>query len=148
MLLHDHVSSKRRRSSDGSKADAICLTVNLRRSDVCNEAILECHCPILFLLNYDGLVMVRKPMQFFPLLISVGQMFVLKQFWYVLSDLVFSEIRRSSDGLKADAICLTVNLRRSDVCSGAILKCYCPILFLLKYVGLVIVRKQCNFSHF
>ena len=84
MLLYDLVSSKRRRFSDSSKADAICLTVNLRRSDVCNEANLQCHCPILFLLTYDGLVIVRKLMQYLPLSISVGQMFVLKQFWYAI----------------------------------------------------------------
>ena len=80
MLLFDLVSSKIRRSSDGLGAVAICLTVNLRRSDVCNEAILELYCPILFLLKYDDLVIVRKPMQFVPLSISVGQMFSLKQF--------------------------------------------------------------------
>jgi len=44
MLLSDLVSSKIRRSSNGSKANAICFTVNLRWSDVCNEAILEYFC--------------------------------------------------------------------------------------------------------
>ena len=80
MQLSDLVFSKMRRSSDGLRADAICLTVNLRRSDVCNGAILECYCPILFPLKYDGLVIVRKPMQFVPLSIYVGQMFVKQQF--------------------------------------------------------------------
>ena len=99
MLLSDLVSSKIRRSIDGSEADAICFTVNLRRSDVCNEAILECYCTILFLLKYDGLVIVRKPMQFLQLSIYVGQMFVQQQFWNVLCDLISSKIRRSSDSL-------------------------------------------------
>ena len=84
MLLSDPIPFKIRRLSDGLRADAIYLTVNLRRSDVCNEAILECYCPILFLLKYDGLVIVRKPMQFLPLSIYVGQMFVFKQFRYVI----------------------------------------------------------------
>ena len=84
MLLSDLVSSKIRRSSNGSKADAICLTVNSRRSDVYNEVILECYCPILFLLKFDGLMIVRKPMQFLPLSISVGQMFVFKHIRYVI----------------------------------------------------------------
>ena len=84
MLLSDLVSSEIRRSSDGSKADAICFTVNLRRSDVCNEAILECFCPIIFLLKYDGPVMVREPMQFVSLSISFDQMFAMKQFWNVI----------------------------------------------------------------
>ena len=75
--------------------------------------------------------MVRKPMQFLPLSIFVGQMFVFRQFNMLLSDLVSTKIRRSSDGSKADAICFTVNLRLSDVCNEAILECYCPILFFL-----------------
>ena len=84
MLLSDLVSTKIRRSSDGSKADAICFTVNLRLSDVCNEAILECYCPILFFLKYDGPVMVWGPTQFVSLSITVGQMFAMKQFWNVI----------------------------------------------------------------
>ena len=84
MLLYDPVSSKRRRSSDGSKADAICFTINLRRPDVCNEAIVKRYWPILLLLKYDGLVKVRNPMQFLPLSISVGQMFVFEQFGYAI----------------------------------------------------------------
>ena len=83
MLLFDLFSSKIRRSSDGLGADAICLSVNLRRLDVCNGAILKGYCPILFLLKYEGLVIVRKPMQFLPLSIYVGQMFVKQQFWNV-----------------------------------------------------------------
>ena len=79
MLLSDLVSSKIRRSSYGSKADAIRFTVNFRRSDVCNEAILECYSTILFLLKDDGLVMVRTPMQFVSQSIYVGQMFAIKQ---------------------------------------------------------------------
>ena len=86
MLFSDLVFlSKMLRSSDGLKAGAICLTVNLRRSDVCNEAILECYCPILFLLKYDGLVIVCKPMQFLSLSIHVGRMFVQQQFWNVFA---------------------------------------------------------------
>ena len=84
MLMFGLFSSKLRRFSDGLMADAICFTVNFRRSDVCNEAILECYCPILFLLNYDGPVMVRGMMQFVSLPIYVGQMFTMKQFWNVI----------------------------------------------------------------
>ena len=84
MLLSDLVFSKIQRYSDGSKADAIFFAVNLRRSDVCNEAILECYCTILFLSKDDGLVMVRRPMQFVSLSINVGQMFAMKQFWNVI----------------------------------------------------------------
>ena len=95
--------------------------------------------PIFFFLKYDGPVIVRKPMQFLPLSISVGQMFVFSNFGMLLSDFVSSKIRRFSDGLMADATCFTVNLRRSDVCNEAILECYRPILFLLKYDGPVMV---------
>ena len=83
MLLSDLVLSKIRRSSDGSKADAICFSVILRRSDICNEAILECYFTILFLPKDDGLVMVRRPMQFVSLSIYIGQMFAMEQFWNV-----------------------------------------------------------------
>ena len=172
MLLSDLIPSKTRRPSDGLRADAICPTVNLRRSDVCNEAIVKRYCQILFLLKYGGLVIVRNPMQFLPLSISVGQMFVFEQcgyaivrsclFWnaavqrlfegrrnlshcqfpsvrclqwsnygMLLSDLIPSKIRRLKDGLRADAICPTVNLRRPDVRNEAILERYRPILFLL-----------------
>ena len=84
MLMSDLVPIKIWQSSDGLMADAICLTVNSRRSDVCNEAILECYGPILFLLKYDGSVMVRRPMQFVSLSIYVGQMFAMKQFMNVI----------------------------------------------------------------
>ena len=79
MFLSDLISFEKRRFSDGSMADAFCFTVNFRRSDVCNEAILEYYCPILFLLSYDGPVMVRGPMQFVSLSIYVGQMFKTSQ---------------------------------------------------------------------
>ena len=84
MFSTDIILSEIWRSSDCLMADAICPTVNLRRSDVCNEAILECFCPIVFLLKYDGPVIVRKPMQSLQLSISVVPMFVFKQFRYVI----------------------------------------------------------------
>ena len=58
MLLYDLIPSKIRRSSDSSQTDAISPTFNLRRSDVCTAAILECFCPILFLLKYEGPVII------------------------------------------------------------------------------------------
>ena len=139
MLLSDLIPSKIRRPSDGLRADAFCLTVNLRRSDVCNEAILECYCTILFLLKYDGLLIVRKPMQFHPLSIYVDQMFAMKQFWNVISDLIAFIIRRSSDGSQTDVISPTSNFRRSDVCIWAIFECICSVFFLLKCGGSTMV---------
>ena len=50
MLLSDLIPFKIRRLSDGLRADGICPSANLRRPDVCNEAIRERYCPILFLL--------------------------------------------------------------------------------------------------
>ena len=58
MLLSDPVSSKIRRSSDGSKTDVISPTFNFRRLDVCIWTIHECYCSIFFLLKYGGPVMV------------------------------------------------------------------------------------------
>ena len=78
IFLSDLISSIIRRSTEGLDAYAISLTINLRQLDVCNEAILELYCPISFLLKYNGPVIVRKPRQFLPLSICVGQMFVMK----------------------------------------------------------------------
>ena len=72
MFLPYLISSEIRRSSDSLPTDA------------CNEAILECYCTILFLSKDDGLVMVRRPMQFVSLSIHVGQMFAMKQLWNVI----------------------------------------------------------------
>ena len=79
MLFSDLIPSKIRRLKDGLRADAICPTVNLGRSDVRSEAILERYRPILFLLWYDGPVMVRRLVQFLPLSNSVGQTFKMSQ---------------------------------------------------------------------
>ena len=56
------------------------------------------------------------------------------------SDLISSEIQRFSDSLPNEAIPLTFDFRRSDVCIQAISVCYFPILFFfLKCYGPVMV---------
>ena len=80
MLLSDLTPSKIQRFSDSSQTDAIPPALNFRRSDVCIQAISERYCPILFLLKYDGPVVVRWPMHFVSLSIAVGPTFAKKQF--------------------------------------------------------------------
>ena len=60
------------------------IRILMCRSNVCDEAIVKYSGPILFLLICNGPEKVRRPMQFVSLSISVGQMFVMKQFWNVI----------------------------------------------------------------
>ena len=63
----------------------------------------------------------------------------------LLSDLIPSIIRRSTYCWQTDAISPTFNFHRLDVCIWAIFECYCPIFFLPKYGGSVVVWRpmQC-----
>ena len=139
MLLFGLFSSKIRGFNDGLMADAICFIANFRRSDVCNKAILECYCTIFFLLKYDGLVMVCKPMQFLPLSIYVGQMFAMKQFWNVIVR-SYSFYNTTVQWWFANRCNFSHFQFPSVRCLYLVnSECYCSVFFLLKYGGSTMV---------